>query len=143
MGKIIDFFKKLKKVNHIEIIACGIILVVVLAVYFSCVSCSKTTKTASTGIDLSGADYCTSMQVQLEKIVSEITGVGEASVVINWDKSVTASVFGSNSENPKATGAIVVCDGGDQTKVKLDVIYAVSTLLDLSRDKIIVYKKSN
>ena len=143
MGKISDFFNKLKKVNHIEIIACGVILAVVLVIYFSCVSCSNTEKTQKTSVDLSGADYCTSMQVQLEKIVSEISGVGDASVVINWDRSVKTSILGTDSENPKATGALVVCDGGDQTKVKLDVIYAVSTLLDLERDKIIVYKKSN
>lgn len=143
MGKVSDFFNKLKKVNHIEIIACGVILAVVLVIYFSCVSCSSTEKTQKTSVDLSGADYCTSMQVQLEKIVSEINGVGNASVVINWDRSVTTSILGTDSENPKATGALVVCDGGDQTKVKLDVIYAVSTLLDLERDKIIVYKKSN
>ncbi len=143
MGKITDFFNRLKKVNHIEIIACGVILTIVLVIYFSCVSCSKSDDPQETTIDLSETDYCTSMRVQLEKVVSEISGVGNASVVVNWDRSVKTSIMGTDSENPKATGAIVVCDGGDQTKVKLDVIYAVSTLLDLSRDKIIVYKKSN
>ncbi len=60
--------------------------------------------------------------------------------MINWDRSVSVT-FGGSNENPKATGVIVVCQGGNSTKVKLDVIYAVSTLLDLSIEKIIVYPK--
>ena len=55
---------------------------------------------------------------------------------------MSASFSGSQSENPKAVGVLVVCDGGGNTKVKLDVIYAVSTLLDLSIEKIMVYPKS-
>lgn len=141
MGKIAEFFKKLKNVRHIEILACGAILAVVLAVYFSFVSCSADkTKTAS--LDLSDMDYCTAMQTQLEKIVSEISGVGDASVVVNWDRSVGGSLMGATTENPKATGAIIVCAGGNDAKVKVDVIFAVATLLDLSIDKIMVYPKS-
>lgn len=141
MGKASDFFKKLKKVKHIEIVACGLLLVVVLSVYFLTVSCSGG-KAEKTSADITNADYCTSMQARLEQIVSEISGVGSASVVINWDKSVSSSFMNNATENPKATGVLVVCDGGNSTKVKLDVIYAVSTLLDLSIEKIIVYPKS-
>ncbi len=140
MGKISDLVKRLKEVKHIEIIACVALIVVVLAVYFSCTSCASSG--AESEKDLSGLDYCTAMQYRLESVVSEIDGVGSASVAINWDKSVQTS-FGSGAvENPKAVGAVIVCDGGNQTKVKLDVIYAVSTLLDLSIEKIIVYPKS-
>ena len=138
MGKIKDFLEKLKKVGHIELIACGVLIVVVLAIYFSCTSCSAATDGKPT--DLSDAYYCETMQYRLEKIISEISGVGDASVVINWDRSVSVT-FGGSNENPKATGVIVVCQGGNSTKVKLDVIYAVSTLLDLSIEKIIVYPK--
>lgn len=141
MGKISEFFKRLKKAEHIELFACAALIAVVLVIYFSCVSCSGGSS-EKTSVDVGDKDYCTAMQIRLTDIVSEISGVGDASVVINWDKSVSASLISTESENPKATGVIVVCDGGDQTKVKLDVIYAVSTLLDLSRDKIIVYKKS-
>ena len=141
MDKIAEFFKRLKNVRHIEILAGGAVLAIVLAVYFSCVSC-QTGKSKQTSVDLSGMDYCTAMQTQLEKIVSEISGVGDASVVINWDKSVSASIMGAATENPKATGAIIVCAGGNDAKVKVDVIFAVATLLDLSIDKIMVYPKS-
>lgn len=142
MGKASDFIARLKSVRHIELIAGGLLLVAVLAVYFSCASCASD-KSEKTSTVPSGADYCTSMQIQLESVVSQISGVGDASVVINWDKSTSNSFANTQTENPKATGVIVVCAGGDSTKVKLDVIYAVSTLLDLSIEKIIVYPKSN
>lgn len=141
MGKISEFIKRVKKTEHAELFACAALIAIVLVVYFSCVSCSGKSD-EKTSADIGDKDYCTAMQIRLTNIVSEISGVGDASVVINWDKSVSTSLISTESENPKATGVIVVCDGGDQTKVKLDVIYAVSTLLDLSRDKIIVYKKS-
>lgn len=145
MGKIYGWIEKLKNFKHLRIIACVVVLVIVLAVYFSCASCSeKSASTFSDNVDVASSDYCTSMRAQVEKIVSEISGVGSASVVINWDKSSSQSAFGNNQiENPKAVGALIVCDGGNSTKVKLDVIYAVSTLLDLSIEKIMVYPKSN
>ncbi|MCH5160504.1 MAG: hypothetical protein J1G04_00585 [Clostridiales bacterium] len=140
MGKISDIIGRIKKVKHIEIIAIAAVAAVVLAVYFCCVSCQNNDSPQAYAIP-DDADYCTSIQLQLENAISKISGVGDAYVVINWDKSVATS-FSGGVENPKATGAIVVCDGGNSTKVKLDVIYAVSTLLDLHPEKIIVYPKS-
>ena len=141
MGKISGLVEKLKNFKHIQIIACAVVLITVLSVYFACASCSDTTTTFA-GADTASADYCTSMRAQVEKIVSQISGVGSASVVINWDRTAQ-NTFSGGTENPKAVGALIVCDGGNSTKVKLDVIYAVSTLLDLSIEKIMVYPKSN
>lgn len=141
MGKASEFFSKLKSVRHIELMAIGLVVVLALTVYFSCASCADEQTTNAVPAN---ADYCTAMQIRLENVVSQIDGVGNASIVINWDKSVPSSAFASSqSENPKATGAVIVCDGGNSTKVKLDVTYAVSTLLGLSIENIIVYKKSN
>ncbi len=142
MGKLKDLFAKLKNVKHLEIIAGVTVLAVVLIIYFSCVSCTAREPAEDKAVDTTDLDYCASMQIQLENIVSKISGVGDAYIVINWDKSVSASFGGGASENPKATGVIVVCDGGNSTKVKLDVTFAVSTLLDLSIEKIMVYPKS-
>ncbi|MCM1367436.1 MAG: hypothetical protein NC184_01300 [Roseburia sp.] len=141
MDKLKGILCKLKKVGHIELVAVGALLAVALIVYFSCLSCSEEKNEVSVSA-YSDTDYCTAMQTRIEKIVSEISGVGDASVVVNWDRS-TSSFSASATENPKAVGALIVCDGGNSTKVKLDVTYAVSTLLDLSIDRIIVYPKSN
>lgn len=142
MGKLSNFFTKLKSIKHIELIAGAAVIVLVLVVYFSFASCSSKSGSVDANADVSDLDYCTAMRVRLEKVVSEIDGVGDASVIINWDRSVSTSLAASGTENPKATGVIVVCKGGNSTKVKLDVIYAVSTLLDLSIEKIMVYPKS-
>ena len=140
MGKISDIIGRIKKIKHIEIISIAAIAAVVLAVYFCCVSCRNDENTTVSVIP-DDADYCTSIQLQLEYAISKISGVGDAYVVINWDRSVATS-FSGGVENPQATGVIVVCDGGNSTKVKLDVTYAVSTLLNLHPEKIIVYPKS-
>ena len=143
MDKLSGFIAKLKNIKHVQIIACCAVLTVVLIIYFSCVSCSGSSEQTSATVDLTNTDYCTAMQIQVEKAISQISGVGSAAVVINWDRSVTSSFGSGSSENPQAVGALIVCDGGGSTKVKLDVIYAVSTLLNLSIENIIVYPKSH
>ena len=143
MGKISGWLEKLKNFKHVQIIACAVVLVIVLSVYLTCASCSDKSTTTFVDADTASTDYCTSMRAQVEKIVSQISGVGSASVVINWDRSGVQTTFGGGTtENPKAVGALIVCDGGNNTKVKLDVMYAVSTLLDLSIERIMVYPKS-
>ncbi len=138
MDKLSAVIERLKKTKHIELIVGAIAIVLVLSIYFACASCSKSPSAPSTAeTDL---DYCTAMQNRLERVVSEISGVGNASIVINWDKTVSTA-FGGGAENPKATGALIVCEGGNDTKVKLDVMYAVSTLLGLSIENITVYPK--
>lgn len=143
MDKIKQWISRVKGSNRFWVILCGAVLFTVLAVYFCCVSCSDKSKSEYTSIDLgSNSDYCSVMRAQVEAIVSQISGVGSAAVVINWDKPSADTRFGSGtSENPKALGALIVCEGGGSTKVKLDVTYAVSTLLDLSIEKIMVYPK--
>ena len=141
MVKLSAIFAKLKGVKNIQLIAGCAAVILVLTVYFAFASCGgDTAATGADDADLSDADYCTAMQVRIENTVSQIAGVGSCSVVINWDKPASPSHGFSSapSENPKPLGALIVCDGGGSTKVKLDVMFAVSTLLDLSIEKIIV-----
>ena len=140
MGKVSELISKIKSIKHINLILGAALVAVVMTVYFCTVSCSDK-ESENTSVNIDGSDYCTVMQVRLEKSLSEMSGVGNASVVINWDKTVTPTFGSSSSENPKATGAIIVCDGGSNPKTQIDVIFAVSTLLDLPIDKIMVYPK--
>ena len=145
MVKLSAIFAKLKGVKNIQLIAGCAAVILVLTVYFAFASCGgDTAATGADDADLSDADYCTAMQVRIENTVSQIAGVGSCSVVINWDKPASPSHGFSSapSENPKPLGALIVCDGGGSTKVKLDVMFAVSTLLDLSIEKITVYPKN-
>lgn len=145
MVKLSAVLEKLKGVKNIQLIAGCAAVILVLTVYFAFASCHGGETDAGTNdVDLSDADYCTAMQVRLEKTVSQIAGVGSCSIVINWDKAQAPAYgfSGGQYETPKPLGALIVCDGGGDTKVKLDIMFAVSTLLDLSIEKISVYPKN-
>ena len=47
------------------------------------------------------------------------------------------------TESPKIQGVVVVCDGGDNSKVKNDVTNAVSALLGINVNHISVLKMKN
>ena len=92
-------------------------------------------------------------------------GVGKVKVVVNWESGVEKIIAyaTSNSGNnvtttptiiqsqgtsspivlkevyPKALGVIIICQGGNNIAVKLDVMNAVSVLLDIPQNKINVY----
>lgn len=108
------------------------------------------------------------MERKLERALSEIQGAGEVSVlltlkessrqVLAWDTQVsdgtqssTAVIVsqGSGSEQivhlqsvyPKYQGALVVCTGGDDARVKLELLEAVRALTGLSTEKISICKR--
>lgn len=152
---------KLKNGKRFEIIVCVIAVVAMLAIYISTIvpKKAKTTTTDAT------ADYCTRMRDELTDAVSALKGAGKTKVIINWESGVEAviayitSTGGSTTTNtpqivtgpngtkpivlkeiyPKALGAIIICEGGDNVRVKLDIINAVSVLLSLAPESICVY----
>ena len=110
-----------------------------------------------------------SMEERLEKILTQIDGVGRAKVLLteasgaetvyqtdgesyeNSDRRRTQTVIISNgsreasglirSVNPPAyLGAVVVCQGGNLPAVKLAVVEAVANATGLSADRITVLK---
>jgi stage III sporulation protein AG len=123
---------------------------------------------------LSTMEYCSSLEEKLEKVLSQIKGAGEVSVMLSVDGSPeivyavdSDSKISSNSNGSTTTsssspiivqsgsksepliltenlpivkGVIVVSSGASDIGIKLDIINAVSTLLDLSTEKISVLK---
>ena len=107
------------------------------------------------------------LERQLSSALSEISGVGEAEVVLTLrtsgervlaqDTSEGASSdtetvivsTGTGTEEavsvktiyPKFQGALVVCEGADQAKVKLEVLQAVSAVTGLRSDQISVCQR--
>lgn len=147
-------FEKLKALKHKEIIIAVIAVVVMLFIYFSTFSGEKETKAESK------SDYCERMESSLALAISHIEGAGKADVVINWSSSVeivTATNTNSNGNSsssqvvngtngpiivkeiyPKALGVLIVCEGGNNAKIKVDVVMAVSALMDISAEKVLV-----
>lgn len=107
------------------------------------------------------------MEVRLKKILTSIKGAGRVEVMlteasgqetvyqtdteVSGDRSNHDTVIVSNADRaelglimqinpPKYLGAVVVCDGADDAKVRLSVTEAVSNATGLGADKISVLK---
>ena len=73
---------------------------------------------------------------RLAAVLSAMEGVGRAEVVIRWDEtSATMTQAGSKT----ALGAVVVAQGAEDIGVKLKLIRAVTTLLQLQPDAMEVF----
>lgn len=105
------------------------------------------------------------LEMKLSAILSQITGVGKAEVLLteasgshtiyqmdtsqNQNNLDTVIVMDGNREEsglvqqvlpPKYKGAIIVCQGADSASVKLSVVEAVKSVTGLSSDCITVLK---
>ncbi len=109
------------------------------------------------------------MEQKLEDILSEIYGVGKVSVMLTT-KGTSEGIYvkdeEKNAENgeqnlqtivisqggggetpikimdiyPEYLGALIVCEGADNSAIKLEIINAVSSLCDIKSDKITISK---
>lgn len=161
-----EIVKRLKlskrQVTYIAIAAMALIFLIVLNSF-------ESTQPSSEGSDKSipSADdsYEKSLTAQLEKVISKIDGVGEVSIMLTMEgtssyvyvQDVEKADFESKSEtvilgnkealiksieNPKVKGVLIVCDGGDSPGVRERVINAVSTVLNISSNRVYVTKKN-
>ena len=153
-----DFFARLKELKHKEIIIAVIAVAVMLIIYFSSFGGSR--KPQQTEVE--ATDYCALIKREITSAVSKMDGVGSTEVVINWSSSVevvtdrNVTVNGNSTSSqvvqssgspvvvkevyPKAVGVLVVCEGGSNAKIKIDIIMAISTLLDVSPEKVLVFE---
>lgn len=107
------------------------------------------------------------LERKLESALSEIAGVGEATVVLtlrssgedilaqdvtvgnsNETETVIVSTGGGTEQAvsvktiyPEFQGALVVCDGGENASVKWEVLRAVSAITGLSSDQITICRR--
>lgn len=109
-------------------------------------------------------DYCVVIEAKLEKILSEISGVGKVKVMITaknhgeislakdsdikGDKTIVLSMKGGGEDikvikesYPEIQGVIVVAEGGRNAKVKSDITEAVSALLGVETHKIKIFER--
>ena len=111
----------------------------------------------------------TDLEEKLTKVLSQIRGAGETQVILTLsstgsvvlaenqtseDGSVETDVVivksGSNQEGvveveqqyPAFLGALVVCEGGGNAQVKLEMLQAVKALTGLSSDQISICERS-
>ena len=145
MGKTTDKLKKaadrIKSIKHIEIIIAVLAIIVMLVIYFcTSTSCSQSEKT---GIQTGGGeyDYYTSVVNELERKLSQIEGVGEVSVLVNWAENAESSDK-DEIVRSKPEGVIIICEGGNNISVKLKLISSVASYFGISENKINVLAKT-
>lgn len=102
-----------------------------------------------------------SEETRLEGILGNITGVGKVNVLLSLKNTATRSIISSldeaiiissgsgkeevvdkGYEYPSYLGAIVVCEGGNNANLKLEITSAVSAYTGLSMSKIIILEMS-
>ena len=110
-------------------------------------------------VNPSAEDRAEIAETRLEAILHEIDGVGETHVLLSFrtseqteyvsdaDETVILSA-GSGKQSalirltryPEYLGAVVVCEGGDNASVRLNVIQAVTRFTGLRADSVTVLK---
>lgn len=158
--KIKESYLKLKSIKNFEIIVALIIIAITLLIYFSV---NENKKISSNSVKSEATDSNETLERKLSDILSEIKGVGEVSVLITYnslnieEKSIEASSTNdntsslnqilSNQTNSKTNadnevlGVIVVAEGGGDVRVKMNILSAVSTALDINPNSIQIFTR--
>lgn len=140
----IKWLDKLKNIKHIEVYVVIIFAIVLLLIFFS-TNTTKTSKSytntnnsSSTSEQLTVASYIDNMETKLESILSKVQGASEVNVMITLDMSSTSIKDNEiqTSEFPKIKGVIVVAKGVENTQVKMNILKAVQSVIDISSGRI-------
>lgn len=152
--------EKLQKYKYVALVLCiGVALMLLPTGTKSGTEPKIAEKASDLSFDLVG------LQEELGKALSEIRGVGEATVVLSLSdtgedvlavdqlpegETKTVIISGGSyvqqpvrvkSNYPRFQGALVVCDGGGNAAVKLEVLKAVSAITGLSSDQISINQR--
>ena len=129
---------------------------------------SDTTSETSTEDIGSDMEYVNMLENKLSNVLSKISGVGDVNVIITLesgfsyeyatDTETKTTTSGGTQTSittqtiiyvkdqpvivseiyPVVKGVVVVAEGAEKTKVKLDILSAVETILEVDRDKITI-----
>lgn len=159
MDKKKTLLQKFKALKGKEIIIALIAVAIMLIIYFS-----SSTSTKST-VSVLGSDYCAELQTKIERTVVNMSGDKNATVVINWNGSVSNEIAKSESVSqnsstsspviisgqngstpvilrkkyPEVIGVVVVVKNYDDVKLRVDLVQMLSTLLGISPQKVAVF----
>lgn len=91
------------------------------------------------------AALATEEEARLEKILSQMKGVGDTNVMITYQSEEEPDpVFssGSKKNNRKVEGVIVASEGAGNIVIKTNIIDAVATVFNIPASNVVVYEKS-
>ena len=134
--KFITFFKEKKKIALILVlVSLGLMLVALSSIG---------QEAAPDGTSLS--EYKADLEKRLEKLCSEVDGVGKCSVMITFSRGEENTYKGNQlteSKPPRVLGVTVVCDGGDRTEVRARLSQMLCVLFDIGSNRVAVLPSKN
>ena len=116
---------KLKNIKHIEIIIAIIFGVILLMIYLSTFSNTSSSKQNTTATTASA--YSTELETRLEGLLSQIKGAGKVKVMIVLKSGTELS----SNTLPDISSCIVVAEGAEDYGVKLNILRAVESAINL------------
>lgn len=79
---------------------------------------------------------------QAERILSDIKGVGEVSVMISYGgEDSDKSIFSADNDKRSVSGVLIVADGGESGAVREKIVRAVQAALGVDAHKIEVFER--
>ncbi|MBD5092427.1 MAG: hypothetical protein HDT36_03495 [Clostridiales bacterium] len=117
------FFKKIKGIKNIQIIAVVFIIAIGLIIY-STVSTSK----SSGGTDTAVSTVMTADEQRLSAILSNIDGAGKVEAMIT-------------KQGDTVMGVLVIADGASDILVRVRLIEAAATALGVNKQVVNVYSR--
>ncbi|MGI6213207.1 MAG: hypothetical protein ACOYIQ_01475 [Christensenellales bacterium] len=131
-----EFWEKAKTIKNIEIIIAVIAIGIVLLIYASTLSSNKIKNTSLPSANQIAGE---GEEERLAAILSQIEGAGRVSVMITYEKNDYAAEASAEAGEPKIKGVIIVAEGAQDVAVRLNLIRAAQTVLDIKSDTIEVF----
>ncbi len=134
--KLITFFKEKKKLALLLLlVSLGLMLVALSSVGQS--EASDTTELS---------EYKEELEKRLEKLCSEVDGVGKCTVMVTFSRGEENTYKGNQlteSKPPRVLGVSVVCDGGDRSDVRARLSQMLCALFDIGANRVSVLPSKN
>ncbi len=136
VNKIIEAFKGKKKIALILIlVSLGLMLIAISSI---------DSGGEADPSDLS--EYKEALEKRLEKLCSEVDGVGKCTVMVTFSRGEENTYKGSQlteTKPPQVLGVTVVCDGGDSAQVKARLSQMLCALFDIGANRVAILPSKN
>lgn len=134
--KLKNFAKKCKKIKGFEIICALVIAVIAICIYFS-VNVLKASPQEQTSVSASDSKIV----VSIKNLLSQIDGVGECDVLVTYKPSESENTGDDMDSTDNIQGVVVVAQGGQDVLVRIKIVNALCTLLNIQADDIQIFEK--
>lgn len=131
-----NFAKKCKNIKGFEIICALVIAVIAIGIYFS-VNAVNTRQEDSPTVSAGDGKIVMS----IKNLLSQIDGVGECDVLVTYKPTDGENTVDGMDATDNVQGVVVVAQGGQDVLVRIKIINALCTLLNIQADDIQIFEK--